>query len=541
MEHRLGILLHMRVGVCLCVILANAFFTVKISAGTCTDLAHLRLESARVLSASVTAPGGFLPENVTADKPEAKIFQELPEFCRVVVEGTPSSGSRIAIEVWMPITGWNSKIRGQGNGGFAGAIDYRGMARSIQLGYATSASDAGHKGEATDASWALHHPEKTKDFGYRAVHVTADLAKTITQVFYGAQATHSYFDSCSDGGREALMEAQRFPTDYDGILAGAPANDWTHLLTAALDLAKTTTASEEDFIPPEELPVVTAAVLKACDTTDGVEDGILEDPRKCHFDPVVLRCNGTESGACLSAAQIQTVKKVYAGGSDTTGKQIFPGLMPTSEAGDGQWKDWVTGPAFGKGSMVAYSTNFFQYMVFSDAKWNYHKADISSALEAANRTTASILNSTDPNLKPFYQRGGKLILYHGWLDSAISPLNTIKYYRDVVSSVGQRSADEFLRLYMVPGMGHCAGGPGPFVFGQLGIGKTRDPDHNVFVALERWVESGTAPGPIIGKKLNDDKDESKGVKLTRPLCPFPQIAVYDGKGDTNAASSFSCK
>jgi tannase/feruloyl esterase len=529
----------MRFGVCTCAILVTGVFGANVSADTCSELTKLQLENARVLSVSVTAT--FLPENVKPGTPEAKAFAKLPEFCRVIVEGTPSSDSQIAIEVWMPMTRWNHKLRGQGNGGFAGSIDYRGMAGSVKLGYATAGSDAGHKGEATDASWALHHPEKTKDFGYRAVHVTAGLAKTITQAFYGTQPAHAYFDSCSDGGREALMEAQRFPTDYNGILAGAPANDWTHLLTAALDLSKETTASEEEFIPPETLPIITAAALKACDEKDGVKDGLLEDPRNCHFDPDVLRCNGTGSNVCLSAAQIQTVKKIYAGGSDSTGRQVFPGLMPSSEAGDGQWKDWITGPTFGKGSMIAYSTNFFQYMVFSNAKWNYHTADVSRAQEAANRTTASILNSTDPNLEPFYQRGGKLILYHGWLDSAISPLNTIKYYRDVLSTMGQASAEEFLRLYMVPGMGHCAGGPGPFMFGQLGIGEARDPEHNIFVALERWVENGTAPGPIIGKKLNDDKDASKGVKMTRPLCPFPQIAAYNGKGDANSASSFSCK
>jgi hypothetical protein len=531
----------MRFGVCVCAILTNALFGAKVTPGTCVQLRRLKLEDARVLSASVMAAGNFLPENVKAGTPEAKVFQKLPEFCRVVVEGTPSSDSQIAVEVWMPITGWNRKIRGQGNGGFAGSIDYRGMAGSLNLGYATSGTDAGHKGEATDASWALHHPEKTKDFGYRAIHVTAGLAKTITRTFYETEPARSYFDSCSDGGREALMEAQRFPTDYDGILAGAPANDWTHLLTAALDLSKATTASEEDFIPPEMLPIITAAALKGCDAKDGIKDGILEDPRNCHFDPDLLHCNGTESNACLSAVQIQTVKKIYAGGSEAAARQVFPGLMPSSEAGDGQWKDWITGPAFGKGSMLAYSTNFFRYMVFSNPKWNYHTADVSGVLKAADRTTASILNSTDPNLKPFYQRGGKLILYHGWLDSAISPLNTIKYYRDVVSTMGQGSAGEFFKLYMIPGMGHCAGGPGPFVFGQLGIGEARDPNHNIFVALEKWVETGTAPGPIIGKKLNDDKDASKGVKLTRLLCPFPQIAIYDGGSDPNTASSFSCK
>ncbi len=440
----------------------------------------------------------------------------------------------------MPISGWNRKIRGQGNGGFAGAIDYRGLAGSINLGYASSATDTGHKGEATDASWALHHPEKVTDFGYRAIHLTAQLSKTIVQAFYSQTIERSYFDSCSDGGREALMEAQRFPEDYDGILAGAPANDWTHLITAALAIVKATTKSPASFIPPGKLPLITAAALKACDGNDGLRDGIINDPSRCHFDPGVLLCGTTHNRSCLSSAQLQTLRTIYAGGRDASGRKIFPPVMPSSEDGDGGWKDWLTGPEFKKASGVDYATGFFKDMVYEDPNWRYRTADIDAALSAANQKLASVLNANNPDLRPFKERGGKLILYHGWLDPAISPLNTIHYYESVAAKLGQPATGQFIRLYMVPGMRHCAGGPGPFIFGQLGLARVRDPAHSVFNSLETWVEEGVAPSQIIATKLQDDKDPSKGVLMTRPLCPFPEVAIYDGHSDPKTSAAFSC-
>jgi Tannase and feruloyl esterase len=524
----------MRAGACLFLLLTST-----LSASPCEQLTGLELPAAKVVSAETVRAGTFLPPGVAAHTPAAATYKKLPAFCRAVLKATPSSDSRIPIEVWMPTTGWNHKYRGQGNGGFAGAIDYHGMAGSISLGYATSATDTGHKGEATDAGWALHHPEKIVDFGYRAIHLTAVLAKAVIEAFYHTAASRSYFDSCSDGGREALMEAERFPEDYDGILAGAPANDWTHLLGAALDLAKSTTASRANFIPPAKLPVVTRAALETCDAQDGVRDGIVNDPRRCHFDPTTLLC-GTIGQACFSNSQIQTLQKIYAGGSDSQGSQIFPGAMPTGEDGEGGWKDWLTGPEFGKASMVAYSTSFFQNMVFEDPQWNYHTANVSAALRVADQKLAPVLNATDPDLQGMKTRGHKLILYHGWLDPAISPLGSVRYYRRVVSKMGQQSADEFLRLYMVPGMRHCVGGPGPYMFGQLGVSVSRDPAQNIFVALEKWVEKDIAPQSIIATKLNDDHDSSKGVLMTRPLCPFPETAVYDGKSDPKKAAAFVC-
>jgi hypothetical protein len=526
----------------------TAFFAVLIASGfsqcllgdSCQQLAKLKLTRAVVLSAESIAAGGFLPSGVSAGSPDAQPYKKLPAFCRAAIEATPNSDSQIALEIWLPVTGWNHKYRGQGNGGFAGAIDYRGMAGSVELGYATSGSDAGHKGEGTDASWALNHPEKIVDFGYRAVHETAGIAKVIIKAFYGEPQQRAYFDSCSDGGREALMEAQRFPEDYDGILAGAPANDWTHLMTGALTTQKAINANRANFIPPEKLPAITAAALQACDAQDGLRDGILSDPRRCHFDPGMLLCGPSDDHSCLSAPQLQSLKTIYAGPTDPQGRQIFPAVMPSGEDGDGGWKDWIIGPTFEKSALVAFESGFFQDMVFSDRNWNYHSADIDQSLQAANQKMASVLNATDPDLSKFKARGGKLILYHGWLDAAISPVNTINYYQSVQSKMGEQSAGEFVKLYMVPGMRHCVSGPGPSIFGQLGIAMSRDPQENMFTSLERWVEQGTAPNTIIATKLRDERDRSKGILMTRPLCPFPELAVYDGKGDPQNATAFAC-
>jgi feruloyl esterase len=237
---------------------------------------------------------------------------------------------------------------------------------------------------------------------------------------------------------------------------------------------------------------------------------------------------------------LQSLKNIYAGPTDAQGRQIFPAAMPSGEDGDGGWKDWIIGPTFEKSALVAFASGFFQDMVFNDRNWSYHTADIEQSLQAANQKMASALNATDPDLSKLKARGGKLILYHGWLDAAISPVNTIRYYQSVQSKMGEQSTGEFVKLYMVPGMMHCVGGPGPFIFGQLGIAMSRDPQENMFTSLEQWTEQGKTPNRIIATKLRDDKDRSNGILMTRPLCPFPELAVYDGKGDPKDASAFAC-
>jgi hypothetical protein len=336
------------------------------------------------------------------------------------------------------------------------------------------------------------------------------------------------------------MEAQRFPDDYDGIISGAPANDWTHLISAGLSFLQAMTRTPDSYIPDRKVPAISAAVLQACDSEDGLADGILNDPPTCHFDPAQLVCHGPDSDTCLSNAQVAALRKIYSGLSDAAGRHIFPGLEPGGEDGEGGWKPWVTGSAPANSAGAAFVLNFFRYMVFSDPSWDYHTANVELALQEANQKTASILNATDPNLRAFQKRGAKLILYHGWSDPAIPPQNTIDYYNEVVSVLGQEITTSFVRLYMVPGMQHCAGGPGPSFFGQYGSAISHDAEHDIQQALDQWVERGISPGSLIAVKYNKGADPASGIAASRPLCPYPQIVKYTGSGDLTKASSFVC-
>jgi feruloyl esterase len=509
-------------------------------ARSCEGLAQLELTKAKVVSAETIAAGAFTPPaNLTpwlAGDPA--LYKQLGAFCRVVVQSTPSADSDIKIEVWMPADGWNGNFRGHGNGGFAGEIDYHGMAQDVQQKYATAATNTGHSAGGTDASWALGHPEKVIDFGYRAIHEMTQNAKTIINAFYGSGTKHAYFGSCSNGGRQALMEAQRYPADYDGILAGAPANYWTHLLTKALADAQATTLDPASYIPASKVPSLSRAVNAACDAQDGVADSVLNDPRQCKFDPAVMLCKEGDSNECLTAPQITALKKLYEGPRDAKGNLIFPGYLPGGEEGPGGWIPWITGMAPGKSLLFAFGTGYFSNFVYEKSDWNYRETTVDQGLKAADEKTAKILNATDPNLSAFKARGGKLILYHGWNDAAISALNTVNYYSNVTSTMGATETSAFSRLYMVSGLQHCGGGPGTNAFGQGGAGD-KDPQRNMELALEQWVEKGVAPSAIVATKYVED-NPSKGVKFTRPLCPYPQTAKYKGTGDTNEAANFVC-
>jgi len=506
----------------------------------CTRIAQLALPEAKIVSVKTISAGAFTPpSNMTPWLVGDPFYKTLAAFCRVVVEATPSADSTIEIEVWMPVERWNGKFRGQGNGGFAGEINFRAMGTAVHQGYATAGTNTGHSGGATDASWALGHPEKVTDFGYRAVHSMTQIARAAIKAFYGRNPQHSYFASCSNGGRQALMEAQRFPEDYDGVLAGAPANSWTHLLTKAVADAQATTLDPASYIPSRKLPAIARAVNAACDAQDGVADGVLNDPRQCHFDPATLLCKQGDSDACLTAPQATALQALYRGPRDSRGRTIFPGYVPGAEEGDGGWGPWITGSAPGKSLLFAFGTGYFSSMVYEKADWDYRTANVEQALAAAEEKTAHKLDATDANLTEFKARGGKLILYHGWNDPAISPLSTIEYYDSVVRRLGRPQTDAFLRLYLVPGMQHCGDGPGPNSFGQAGPAPTNDPRRNVLMALEQWVEKGSPPSAIVATKYVND-DPAKGVHTTRPLCPHPQTAKYNGQGDPNDAASFVC-
>jgi feruloyl esterase len=336
------------------------------------------------------------------------------------------------------------------------------------------------------------------------------------------------------------MEAQRFPADYDGIVAGAPANYWTHLLTSAVWDAQATTSDQASYIPSSKLPAIARAVNQACDAQDGVIDGIVSDPRKCHFDPTAILCKAADSDQCLTAAQLTALQKLYDGAQDSRGNKIFPGLLPGAEDGPGGWSLWITGQAPGKSLLFAFGGGFFAAMVFQKPDWSYKDADLGEAVKEADAKLAKDLNATDANLAPFKARGGKLIMYHGWDDPAISPLNTIDYYQSMVKVMGRDGFSSFARLYMAPGTQHCGGGPGPDWFGQEGpspLGK--DAHHSAQMAIEQWVEKGTAPSAIIASKY-EGRGATGDVKMTRPLCPYPQAAKYTGVGDSNDAANFVC-
>ncbi|MGA7158335.1 MAG: tannase/feruloyl esterase family alpha/beta hydrolase [Acidobacteriaceae bacterium] len=503
------------------------------AAARCEALTAVALDGAKVTSAVLEPAGTVLPD-VTL---QAAQTGKLPAFCRVRVTGTPSDDSDIKTEVWLPAAGWNGRYRAQGNGGFAGNIYFEALAAAVMQGYATSGTDTGHASDG--GTFALGHPEKVKDFGWRAVHDMTVQTKVLVKAFYGKDAEHAYFMSCSDGGREALMEAQRFPGDFDGILAGAPAYNWTELVSAGTADDQRLMSSAAAYLPASKLPAITAAVLAACDANDGLKDGVVSDPATCGFDPAVLACKGAESDACLTTEQVTTLKSIYAAKVDAQGKEMFPGYEPGSESARLSWGRWIVGKAQGDPTLMMYfGLGYFRNFVYGREDWSLATFDFDRDSKVALAKTGQELNATDTNLKPFVERGGKLLMYHGWNDPAIPALSTVEYYDGVVASMGRRATESAVRLYMVPGMLHCEGGPGATDFGQDEAEARGDAQHDVFTALEQWVEKGKAPGTMTATKFVDD-DKTKGVVMTRPVCVYPATERYV-KGDGKDAASFAC-
>jgi len=498
----------------------------------CSDLAQLTLSATTISAAEAVPAGPFTP-------PGNPTIGDLPAFCRVAGVIKPSDDSNIQFEAWLPASGWNGKFEGVGNGGFAGSISYGGLAESIRHGYATASTDTGHHAGGADGAWALAHPEKMADFGYRAIHETTEKAKAIIHAFYGDAPHRSYFSSCSNGGRQALMEAQRFPADYDGIIAGAPANFWTHLLTSAITNSQALLADPASYIPASKVPAIEAATLQACDALDGVKDGVIDNPAQCHFKASKLLCSGPESDSCLTAPQVAALQTIYDGPRNSKGEQIFPGYSPGGESGPGGWPLWITGAAPTKSLMFAFGTGFFKNMVFEDAAWDFKSFNLDRDIKLVDDKTAQRFNATNPDLSAFRKRGGKLIIYHGWSDAAIPPTNAINYYESVVSKMGAKDTKTFVRLFMVPGMQHCGGGPGPNVFGQGGAAQA-DPQHDMAAALEQWVDKGVAPEQLIATRYKIAANPASGVQRTRPLCAYPKVAHWNGQGSTDDAANFTC-
>ena len=493
----------------------------------CESLAGLKLERATVTSA-VAFPEGPVSAAASPNTPPPTA----PARCVVKGIARPSADSEIKFEVWLPVR-WNGKYRQAGNGGWAGVVPVSSLVAPVKLGYAAAGTDDGHAASG-GAEWAIGHPEKLIDFGYRAVHETSVQAKAIIQAFYGKELSRAYFVGCSDGGREALMEAQRYPEDFDGIVAGAPASNWSMLATGFVWNEQALLKDSASAIPPAKLPVIQAAALAACDALDGVRDGLVEGPRVCRFDPSVLACKSGDAPDCLTAPQLDALRKIYAGPRNPrTGAQIFPGYEPGTEAGAGGWSAWIAAAPPERAIQFGFANSYYGQAVFEQPKWDFRTLDFDADAAFGDRKAGSILNSTNPDLRSFRAHGGKLIQYHGWGDAAIAPLSSIEYYESVHAFLarfpdGRGDAslpvDDFYRLFMVPGMGHCGGAVGP-----------NRPD--IFGALEQWVEKGIAPQKIVASGVRGD-DPTKA--LTRPLCPYPQVAKYKGEGDPNDAASFVC-
>ena len=505
-------------------IFMNMLSSLSCVAATCERLTALKLPDTAIRLAQRVAAGALNPpSSFPAPGPRGGLTfvstKDLPEFCRVAAVVRPSTDSEIKFEVWMPTANWNSKFMGVGNGGMAGSISYASMAAAISRGYATSSTDTGHEGPNNDGSFALGHREKVIDFGYRAVHEMTLKAKIIIAAYYGRAPAFSYWNGCSTGGRQALTEAQRFPADYNGIVAGAPANFLTHLQASSIWKAQAIRKNPGGLIPLSKLPLIHNAVVAACDARDGVKDSLLGDPRLCDFDLKTLECKGEDGPDCLTAAQVAVARAFYSPAvNPRTREQIYPGLMLGSELG---WSSDV-------GRMHAditktQASEYLRYGVFHDANWDFTTFDFDSAMAFADHVDDGVTRATDPNLRDFFHRGGKLLQYHGWSDPSISPLNSINYYNSVLDFMGGPAnvRDSYL-LFMAPGMDHCGGGEGPNTFDSI---RT----------IDEWVETGKAPDQVIASRIQDGKTER-----TRPLCPYPQLAKYKGTGSTDDAANFSC-
>jgi len=519
----------------MCMALIFAAFAVdQAAAAPCESLASLKLAKATITAAQ-SIPAG------TYTAPNGEVFANMPAFCRVAVTLTPTRDSNIGIEVWMPASGWNGRFEGVGNGGYAGSIPYGALAPGVSLGYATVGTDTGHVASSTDdGSFALGHPEKIIDFGYRSIHLMTVIGKQIASAFYGENPTHSYFTGCSTGGRQALMEAQRFSDDYDGIVAGDPVAYYTHhhvggnlwVVQQMLDNPASTVFTTEDTL-------LGNAVNAACDGLDGVVDGVLNNPRHCHFDPAVLRCEGSQMPPnCLTAEQVAAVRDLWTGPDRMVHRH---GYYPPFERG-GEADGWPSSispgppPAPQTDNHAQIGIPFFEYFVFDNPNWDFKTFDwisgpayVDNKAVAPGQTLASVLNSTDPDLGPFRARGSKLIQYHGFSDPEVPPLTSINYFESVMNfpDGSVERTPEFYRLFMVPGMNHCKGGPGANVFDML-------------TPLVQWVEQDIAPDRVLATHhVNNMPDQ--GVAFTRPLCSYPREAVYKGSGNTNDAANFVCK
>lgn len=476
----------------------------------CRSLADLRITDTNLLSAVV------VPES-----------DDLPEYCRVLGYVRPA----INFEIRLPTSDWNGKFYMTGCGMHCGGLGSGDMEYGLKRTYAAASMDSGHWGEAMwDGRWAYNNRVAEIDWAYRAVHETTRVTKVVIEVYYGRAPNHSYFDSCSTGGRMANMAAYRYPEDFDGIISGAPAFDVTDINVFGSWLRQANTNPEgQPIITADDVGWISKHVQTFCDGQDGLNDGLVSDPQNCTFDPAILSCETTNAEPCLSQEQVSTLQKWYGQPTDSNGKALYPQGVPLGS--EVYWIPWIIGGENAHdGWVYRVVEQSLRYLVFlEDPGESYSIMDFDFDVDPARmEQRASVYNSNIPDLEDFYTHGGKLLMWHGLADAAIPPLGTVEYYEAVEEKVGNRTAtQDFLRLFMIPGMDHCGILEGP------GIQKS---GFDRLTALEQWVEQGEAPSSLLTTKT----DSTGNILWTRPVCPYPQHAKYNGQGEVTDASSFDC-
>jgi len=490
-----------------CTLAAAAHAVTSAAPDSCERVRTLALTNVTITDAQTVAAGGL---TLPGRQPTA----DMPALCRVAATLKPSNDSDIKIEVWLPRERWNDKLQAVGNGAWSGSIPYGAMVDAVRRGYAAAGTDTGHTGNS--ASFALGHPEKLIDFAWRSEHEMTVAAKAIVAAFYGRAAKFAYWNGCSAGGRQAMKEAQMFPADFDGIVAGSPGLDWSARSAQAVRTASALSRPDAQLTPAAR-QLAHDAVLRACDAEDGLKDGLIADPSRCRFDPAALRCQADRSGGCLTSAQVASVRAMYAAAVNPANGREMPGLAAGSELG---WTElgWTA-------SARATGQDHYRFIVFKDPVWTIAgsegPADVPDSFRIDEGESA-LPNATDTNLGPFFARGGKLLQYHGWSDPQISPFSSVAYHRRVVERFGADRVSRSYRLFMAPGMGHCGGGEGPNQFDAL-------------AGLERWVEHDAPPDAIPASHSTNGR-----VDRTRPLCSYPRVATYNGSGSVDDAANFTC-
>jgi pimeloyl-ACP methyl ester carboxylesterase len=505
----------------------------------CADLAKLSLPDTTITSAEEVPAGEWAP-------PAGPRQANLPAFCRIALTVSP----QIHIEVWLPKDGWNGRYRGEGGGGYAGQISYGGLAAGVRAGYATASTDTGHVA-SVGGTFALNsdgtlNRQSIVDFAERSLHELAVKSKAVIKAYYDRTPMYSYWNGCSTGGRQGLMAAQRFPQEYDGLVIGAPAINWDRFIAAELWPQIVMNKTVGAPIAASKLTAVTSAAVAACDASDGVKDGIINDPCKCTYDPAALACKagdpstlrepqgrpeqgrgttsagspraesrGDDPAACLTPQESDAVRKIWNGPTSASGERLWFGLERGTP---------LAGLAGGNPFPIA--STHFQYWIRQDPKFDWHtlrEADFEADFNTSQRKFNEVIGTDDPTLAAFRKRGGKMIIWHGEADPLIFPRGTVNYFERVLAANGgAQQVSQFARLFMAPGVGHCAGGDGPNPVG-------------VFETLVNWVEKGVAPDMLPASRTREN-----GTVMSRPLCPYPTVARWNGKGSTDEAGNFSC-